>query len=116
MNIDDRLYVQIVPHQGERPMQLDPVIEGRFDAGYVYKVLGMQNPSGSSEAYFALANLQGQIWFVPQRSVRAYGLIDSNQLSLKLPSREKSAPSMPSVAGQLAGRLSTGARLARDVH
>jgi hypothetical protein len=76
----------------------------------------MHNPSGTSEAYFALANLEGQIWFVPQRSVRAYGLIDSNQLFLKLPSSEKPAAAVPSVAGQLGGRLSTGARLAGDFH
>src|SRR5262245_17223350 len=116
MNLDDRLYVEIAPQQGERPMPLDPLREGKFDPGYVYKVLGMYNPSTTGEAYFALANLQGQIWFIPQRSVRAYGLIDSDQMFLKLPSREKPAPTMPSIAGQLAGRLSSGVRLSEELH
>ena len=117
MNIDDRLYVEVVPQQGEQASsQLDPLKEGRFDPGYIYKVLGMYAPSATSEAYFALANLQGQISFVPQHSVRAYGLINSDKMFLKMPSREKMPQAVPGMAGQLAGRLSGGVRLSAGLH
>ncbi len=44
----------------------------------------MYNPSETSECYFILSNQQRQIWFIPQRHLLAYGLVDSNELFLPL--------------------------------
>jgi len=114
MNIDNRLFVEIVPHLGSE--QSRPLEEGNFDANHVYKVLGMHSPSPTGESYFILADLQKQICFIPRHSVRAYALIDSDHLFLKLPSREKNAPAIPGMAGQLSGRLSGGVHLTKELH
>ena len=42
----------------------------------------MYNPSETSECYFVLANPQRQIWFIPQRHLLAYRLIDSDEFFL----------------------------------
>ncbi len=59
-----------------------PIDEAHFDPAYVYKVLGMYNPSETSECYFVLSNTQRQIWFIPQRHLLAFALIDSDELFL----------------------------------
>ncbi len=79
MDIDPRLYVEIHPFDGPYPPHPHPIDEGHFDPDYVYKVLGMYNPSETSECYFMLANPQRQIWFIPQRHLLAYRLIDSEE-------------------------------------
>lgn len=82
MNFDARLYVEIVPFDGPRPPSPHPVRDGRFDPALVYKVLGVYNPSETSECYLMLANPERQIWFIPQRHVRAARLADSDQFFL----------------------------------
>jgi hypothetical protein len=82
MDIDDRLYVEIVPMTGPHAPHPNPVTEGRFDPDFIYKVLGSYNPSETSECYFALANTNREIWFIPQRHLRAFKLIDSDEFSL----------------------------------
>ena len=82
MDIDPRLYVEIHPFDGPHPPHPHPIDEGHFDPDYVYKVLGMYNPSETSECYFMLANPQRQIWFIPQRHLLAYRLIDSDEFFL----------------------------------
>jgi hypothetical protein len=82
MDIDTRLYVEIVPFDGPHSPHPHPVDDAHFNPDYLYKVLGMYNPSETSECYFVLANPQRQIWFIPQRHLRAYGLIDSDELFL----------------------------------
>jgi hypothetical protein len=82
MNIDRRLYVEIQPFEGEHSPHPHPISDAHFDANYVYKVLGMYNPSETSECYFVLANPQRQIWFIPQRHLLAYRLIDSEEFFL----------------------------------
>ena len=82
MNIDARLYVEIHPFEGPHQPHPHPVRDGRFDPDLVYKVLGMYNPSETSECYLVLANPQRQLWFIPQRHVLAYGLIDSDEFFL----------------------------------
>ena len=82
MNYDPRLYVEIVPLENDRPPQPHPIRDGRFDPALAYKVLGIYNPSETSECYLMLANPQRQIWFIPQRHVRAWRLIDSNEFFL----------------------------------
>jgi hypothetical protein len=82
MDINDRLYVEIHPMEGAHVPHPHPVDEGGFDPACVYKVLGMYNPSETSECYFVLSNPRRQIWFIPQRHLRAFGLIDSDELML----------------------------------
>ena len=78
MNFDPRLYVEIVPLENGRPPQPHPILQGRFDASYAYKVLGMYNPSETSECYLMLANPRREIWFIPQRHTRAWKLLDGD--------------------------------------
>ena len=82
MNFNDRLYVEIVPLENEHPPHPHPIREGRFDPAYIYKVLGLYNPSETSECYLMLANTEREIWFIPQRHTRAFKLIDSDQFFL----------------------------------
>ena len=83
-NFDPRLYVEIVPLENGRPPRPHPILEGRFDAGYAYKVLGIYNPSETSECYLMLANPRREIWFIPQRHTRAWKLIDSDELFVSI--------------------------------
>jgi hypothetical protein len=80
---NEALFVEIAPYQGERPPHPHPIDDGKFDPRLVYKVLGIYNPSETSECYFMLANPQREIWFIPQRHVRAYQLIESDEFSLE---------------------------------
>jgi len=82
MNINDQLYVEIVPMEKGRIPHPHPVDEGKFDPSYIYKVLGMYNPSETSECYFVLANPDREIWFIPQRHLRAFGILNSKELFL----------------------------------
>jgi len=82
MEINSRLYVEIHPFEGPHQPHPHPVDDGHFDPRYVYKVLGMYNPSETSECYFVLSNPQRQIWFIPQRHLLAYRLIDSDEFFL----------------------------------
>jgi hypothetical protein len=82
MDINPRLYVEIHPFEGPHQPHPHPIRDGEFDASYVYKVLGMYNPSETSECYFILSNPQRQIWFIPQRHLLAYRLIDSDEFFL----------------------------------
>lgn len=80
MNINPRLYVEIVPLDGQFSPKPHPVDDAGFDPKCLYKVLGMYNPSETSEAYFVLANLERQIWFISNRHLRAAGLFDGDEL------------------------------------
>ena len=84
MNINDRLYVEIHPLEGAHIPHPHPVTEAHFDLDCVYKVLGMYNPSETSECYMVLANPLRQIWFISQRHLLAYGLLDSDELVLPI--------------------------------
>jgi hypothetical protein len=80
MNINDQLYVEIHPLETGQVPHPHPINEAHFDPAYIYKVLGMYNPSETSECYFVLANTQRQIWFISQRHLLAYTLLDSREL------------------------------------
>src|SRR5689334_24683891 len=82
MDIDNRLFVEIHPFDGPRSPHPHPITDAEFDPRLIYKVLGMYNPSETSECYFVLANTQRQIWFIPQRHLLAYRLIDSDEFFL----------------------------------
>jgi hypothetical protein len=83
MNFDPRLYVEIVPLETAHPPQPHPVQDGRFDPDFAYKLLGIYNPSETSECYLMLSNLQREIWFIPQRHTRAYKLLDGDALCVR---------------------------------
>ena len=82
MNFTDRLYVEIVPLETAHAPMPHPIQHGRFDPAYVYKVLGIYNPSETSECYLMLANPKREIWFIPQRHTRAFKLIESDEFFL----------------------------------
>jgi hypothetical protein len=82
LDINNRLFVEIHPFDGPHPPHPHPIDDGGFDPSLIYKVLGMYNPSETSECYFMLANPQRQIWFIPQRHLLAYRLIDSDEFFL----------------------------------
>ena len=105
MDINARLYVEIHPFDGPRSPHPHPIDDGHFDPDYVYKVLGTYNPSETSECYFVLANPQRQIWFIPQRHLLAYKLIDSDEFFL-----EKPAAAMTASLTRRASRLGHDAR------
>ncbi len=82
MEINERLYVEINPlENGASPLP-HPIRDAHFDTDYVYKVLGMYNPSETSECYFILANTHRQIWFISQRHLLVYKIIDSDEFFL----------------------------------
>ena len=83
-SFDPRLYVEIVPFENARTPQPHPIHDGRFDTDYAYKVLGIYNPSETSECYLMLANLRREIWFIPQRHTRAWKLLDGDELFIKM--------------------------------
>src|SRR5690242_12309348 len=82
MDFNPRLFVEIHPFEGEHQPHPHPIRDGHFSTDYVYKVLGVYNPSETSECYFMLANPDRQIWFIPQRHLLAYRLIDSDEFFL----------------------------------
>jgi hypothetical protein len=84
MDINPRLYVEIHPLESGQIPHPHPVNEAHFDPKYVYKVLGMYNPSETSECYMVLSNTKRQIWFIPQRHLLAYALLDSDEFFLPL--------------------------------
>ena len=91
MNFDPRLYVEINPYEGPHSPHPHPVDEGGFDPALIYKVLGIYNPSETSECYFMLANPRRQVWFIPQRHLLASRLIDSDEFFLPKPPPERTA-------------------------
>jgi hypothetical protein len=84
MDINDQLYVEIHPLVSGQIPHPHPIDEAGFDPGYVYKVLGMYNPSETSECYMVLSNPKRQIWFIPQRHLLAYALLDSDEFFLSI--------------------------------
>ena len=97
MNIHERLFVEIHPFEAGQIPHPHPVTEAKFDPSLIYKVLGMYNASETSECYFVLVNPQRQIWFIPQRHLLAFGLLDSNEffLTRETADRLKTASTCP---------------------
>jgi hypothetical protein len=92
MDWNPRLYVEIHPVEGPHQPHPHPIDDGRFDPSFVYKVLGVYNPSETSECYFMLANPERQIWFIPQRHLLAYRLIDSDEFFVPKAQAENCPP------------------------
>jgi len=89
---NERLFVAIMPLETEHAPHPHPIKDGKFDPALVYKVLGIYNPSETSECYFMLANPEREIWFIPQRHVRAYRLIESDEFWLPVAATPASPP------------------------
>ena len=104
MNFDPRLYVEVHPFEGPHPPHPHPIDQGGFDPAYIYKLLGVYNPSETSECYFMLANPRRQVWFIPQRHLLAYKLIDSDEFFLEKPAdlgaSRNHTPSEPLACGR----------------
>ena len=71
-----QLFVRIVELDGPRAPMPRPLSSG-FSEGRAYRVLGVYNPSESSDAYFILPNDRDEMWFICQRHLRFAGLHDT---------------------------------------
>ena len=54
MNFDPRLYVEIVPLENGHPPKPHPILEGRFESAYAYKVLGVRNRTEAAKTMLAI--------------------------------------------------------------
>ncbi|MBZ9750628.1 hypothetical protein GO986_00530 [Deinococcus sp. HMF7620] len=84
------LFVRIVELDGPRAPMPKPLSSG-FNPHRAYRVLGVYNPSESSDAYFILANDRDEMWFICQRHLRFAGLHDTAAHHLDWPSEHASA-------------------------
>ena len=67
------MFVRIEQFGGPRaPMPLP--LDSGFSAGRLYRVVGVYNPSETSDAYFILPNDRDELWFICQRHLRFAGL------------------------------------------
>src|SRR5438128_4069120 len=105
MDFNPRLYVEVHPFDGPHPPHPHPIDEGHFDPDCIYKVLGVYNPAETSECYFMLSNPQRQIWFIPQRHLLAYRLIDSEELVLPKPDLNRADAAIAKIAKITGSRM-----------
>ena len=83
ISLEPGLYVRIHElENGPRPL---PLSSG-FSVTHAYRVLGLYNPSETSDAYFVLSNDRDEVWFICNRHVRAYALMPE-QKAFRLPIR-----------------------------
>ncbi|GGR98001.1 hypothetical protein [Deinococcus sedimenti] len=78
------LFVRIVELGGPRAPTPLPLSSG-FNEGRAYRVVGVYNPSETSDAYFILPNDRDELWFICQRHLRFAGLHDTTAHHLNLP-------------------------------
>jgi hypothetical protein len=84
------LFVRVEQLEGPRSPQPRP-LENGFSSGRLYRVLGVYNPSETSDAYFILANDRDELWFICQRHLRFGALQDTPAQHLDLPLQHLSA-------------------------
>lgn len=72
------LFVRIQELTGPRAPMPRPLDSG-FAEDRLYRVLGVFNPSETSDAYFVLANDRDEMWFICQRHLRFGALVDTSQ-------------------------------------
>ncbi|GAA4434118.1 hypothetical protein GCM10023188_24670 [Pontibacter saemangeumensis] len=84
ITLNPRLYVSLSPLDHVKP---HPVNDGRFDPAFAYKVLGVYSASETSECFFILGNTHGEMWFISQRHLRTYKLLDSDEFFVELEAR-----------------------------
>ena len=79
-----QMFVRIVELGGPRaPMPLP--LQSGFSPDRAYRVLGVYNPSETSDAYFILPNDRDELWFICQRHLRFAGLHDTAAHHLDAP-------------------------------
>lgn len=89
-SIEPGLYVRIEElDNGPKPF---PLASG-FSSGHAYRVLGLFNPSETSDAYFVLSNDRDEIWFICNRHVRSHALLPGEH-EFRLPIRQASRQQM----------------------
>ncbi|CAM3680614.1 hypothetical protein DEFR109230_08330 [Deinococcus frigens] len=71
-----QMFVRIVELDGPRAPVPRPLQSG-FLESRAYRVVGVYNPSETSDAYFILPNDQDELWFICQRHLRFAGLHDT---------------------------------------
>jgi hypothetical protein len=81
ITLNPKLYVTLQPLEHVKP---HPINDGRFDPSFAYKVLGVYNASETSECFFILSNTYNEMWFISQRHLRVYKLIDSDEFYIAL--------------------------------
>ncbi|MBD1398048.1 hypothetical protein H9Q13_12795 [Pontibacter sp. JH31] len=86
ITLNPRLYVSLSPLDHVKP---HPINDGRFDPAYAYKVLGVYNASETSECFFILSNTHGEMWFISQRHLRTYKLLDSDEFFVELEAQQR---------------------------
>lgn len=84
------LFVRVEQLEGPRAPLPRP-LESGFRAGRLYRVLGVYNPSETSDAYFILANDRDEMWFICQRHLRFGALEDSAAQHLDRPLSQQNA-------------------------
>ncbi|WP_299756063.1 hypothetical protein [uncultured Pontibacter sp.] len=81
ITLNPRLYVSLSPLEHVKP---HPINDGRFDPAFAYKVLGVYNASETSECFFIISNTYHEMWFISQRHLRTYKLLDSDDFFIRL--------------------------------
>lgn len=76
------IYVRIEEVLGQRAPLPKPLDNG-FISDRAYRILGIYNPSETSDAYVIISNERDELWFICNRHVRTVG-IDSHG-SLRMP-------------------------------
>lgn len=79
-----QMFVRIQEMEGPRAPVPRP-LESGFSEGRLYRVLGIYNPSETSDAYFILSNDRDEMWFICQRHLRFAGLHDTDAHHLLRP-------------------------------
>lgn len=80
ITLETGLYLRVeqIEH-GPLPLPL----ESGFSLGRAYRVLGLYNPSETSDAYFVLSNHRDEVWFICNRHLRTFGQMrDEAQLHI----------------------------------
>ncbi len=95
-----QMFVRIVELGGPRaPMPLP--LQSGFSENRAYRVVGVYNPSETSDAYFILPNDREELWFICQRHLRFAGLHDTAAHHLDWPCLQSGpTASHPSEPGQ----------------
>jgi hypothetical protein len=107
ITLNPRLYVSLSPLEHVKP---HPVNDGRFNPDYAYKVLGVYNASETSECFFILSNTSHEMWFISQRHLRAYKLLDSDDFFIRIQEAEGEATEGPTYEAKVLPITENGTR------
>lgn len=77
------IYVRIEEMAGERAPMPKPLASG-FLMSQAYRVLGIFNPSETSDAYLVLSNERDELWFICNRHLRTVAIIEKGPFRLSL--------------------------------